>query len=166
MAKRREILLADADVLIDYTKTDLSILSLVNKYTGPLYVLRQVLDTVNGLSESRCKRLGITIIEADTLVLLEAGKQSGPLSFEDWLCYLLCQQNRWICVTNDRVLIQICKNNGITYRRGLRLMIDLVNQGQLTRHKAIHIARAIHNTNPLHINKQILEQFIKMIEEK
>ena len=92
MAKQREILLADADVLIDYVETNLSVLGLVARHTGTLHVLRQILDTVDGLSVSKCKRYGVSAIEADTSILLEAGKQSGPLSFEDWLCYLLCEK--------------------------------------------------------------------------
>lgn len=164
MAKQREILLADADVLIDYAKTNISVLGLVARHTGTLHVLRQILDTVDDLSVSRCKRYGISVIDADTPILLEAGNQSGPLSFEDWLCYLLCEQKGWICVTNDQALIRICKSGNVGYRRGLRLMIDLVQQGRLTKNKAIHTAHAIHKINPHHINKDILVQFVKALE--
>lgn len=166
MTNPAEILLADADVLIDYVQTDLSILRLVANHTGRLYVLREVLETVDGLSNSRCRRNGIEVIETETAMLLEAGKRSGALSFEDWLCYLHCEQRHWICVTNDSALIQACKNGGVSCRRGLRLMIDLVVGGYLPRAKALRTARAIHQINPLHINDSVLEQFIRLLNEK
>ena len=90
-----------------------------------------MLKTVDDLSVTQCKKLGISIVEAETTLLLEAGRRSGALSFEDWLCFLLCQQNGWTCVTNDRALIRECKQCKIHYRRGLRLMIDLIKTGHL-----------------------------------
>lgn len=43
-----EILLADADVLIDYRDSDLTILKLVSDHIGPVRVLREVLDEAPG----------------------------------------------------------------------------------------------------------------------
>ena len=98
MNEARETLLADADVLIDYVKGGLSILSLAAEYIGPTYVLRQVLDTVDGLSETDCRKHGIQIVDADTTTLLEAGSKSGPLSFHDWLCFITCRDQQWTCL--------------------------------------------------------------------
>jgi len=47
-----EILLADADVLIDYRNSDLSIFTLVSKHIGPVGVLREIL---NEAPESACE---------------------------------------------------------------------------------------------------------------
>lgn len=159
MAGSQRTLLADADVLIDYSKSDLSILGLVAKHTGPLYVLRNVLKTVDDLSVTQCKKLGISIVEAQTTLLLEAGRRSGALSFKDWLCFLLSEQNGWTCVTNDRALIRECKQCKIRYRRGLRLMIDLVKTGHLRKARARKVASDIHKANPHHINERVLARF-------
>jgi hypothetical protein len=53
-----EILLADADVLIDYRDSDLTILKLVSDHIGPVRVLREVLDEAPGISDRQCARLG------------------------------------------------------------------------------------------------------------
>lgn len=164
MTKRSKILLADADILIDYTNSkNLEVLSFVGKYTGPLYVLNEILDTVAGLSETECKRHGIKIVETETEVLLDAGSRKGPLSFEDWLCYLTCKQNGWICVSNDNTLIRTCCENSVDHCRGLRLIIDLVSNGHINQTNAIRIAKAIQKSNPYHITDQVLEEFVKVL---
>lgn len=58
-----EMLLADADVLIDYRDSDLTILKLVSQHIGPVRVLRQVLDEAPGISDRQCARLGIKIVQ-------------------------------------------------------------------------------------------------------
>lgn len=165
MDEARENLLADADILIDYQKSDLTILALVGTAIAPLYVLRQILDTVTGLSERECQKHGIQVILADTVSLLDAGSESGPLSFEDWLCFLTCRDQRLTCVTNDGALIGQCREADIPVRRGLGLMVDLVAAGSLDKKKALRVAQVIHEENPYHINQQVLEAFKRALDE-
>jgi hypothetical protein len=160
-----EVLLADADVLIDYAKSDRSILTLVTENLAKVYVLREVLGTVKEITERDCRRLGIHIIETDTVDLLEAGSLSGPLSFEDWLCLITCRNREWTCVTNDKALIRECKQRNIRFRRGLNLMVELVKSGFLDRHRALRIANAIHEKNPTHINDAVLKLFRETLEK-
>ena len=61
-----EILLADADVLIDYRDSDLTVLKLVFEHIAPVRVLRQVLDEAAGISDRQCARLGIEIVGLET----------------------------------------------------------------------------------------------------
>ncbi len=157
-----EVLLADADVLIDYAKSDRSILTLVTENFANVYVLQEVLSTVKEIGERDCGRLGIHIIESDIADLVEAGAQSGPLSFEDWLCMITCRKRTWTCVSNDRALIRECRKNNIKVRRGLNLMVELVKSGFLDRRRALRIAQLIHDENPTHINNRVL----KLFEEK
>jgi hypothetical protein len=161
----RGTLLADADVLIDFVAGGLSVLQLTAQHIGPLYVLRQVLDTVDGLSERDCRRLGIQVIEADTEALLEAGSKSGALSFEDCLCLITCRDQEWTCLTNDGSLIRECGGAGVPVRRGLSLMVELVQDGVLGRRRALRVAEAIHEANPHHINDQVLELFRAALDE-
>lgn len=160
-----EILLADADVLIDYLNSDLSVLQLTSRYIGPVKVTQPVLNSVNGLSATACKKHRIEIIEASTELLLDAGARSGALSFEDWICFLLCKQEGWTCVTNDRRLLSECRGCRVETRRGLSLMIELVRQGRLTDRKARRIAQKIAESNPYHINDQVLEGFTAALDE-
>ena len=161
----RGTLLADADVLIDYVSGGLFVLELTAQHLGPLYVLSQVLDTVDGLSERDCRRLGIQVIEADTASLLEAGSKSGALSFEDWLCFLTCRDQEWTCLTNDGALIRECGHAKVPVRRGLSLMVELVRGGVLDRRRALRVAQSIHEANPHHINEQVLELFRAALDE-
>ena len=63
-----------------------------------MHVLEQTLATVVNLSERECKKQGIEVIDVDTNVLVEAGAKSGPLSFEDWLCLIVCRERVWSCL--------------------------------------------------------------------
>ena len=53
------VLLADADVLIDYRESDLAILGLVGQHVGRVAVLPPVLDEVEGVTATECADLGI-----------------------------------------------------------------------------------------------------------
>lgn len=161
-------LLADADVLIDYVVGGLFVLQLTAAHIGSLYVLRQVLGTVDGLSERDCRRLGIQIIDGDTESLVEAGSLSGepgPLSFEDWLCFITCRDRQWTCLTNDGSLIRRCGNSSVPVRRGLSLMVELVETRVLARGRALRVAQAIHESNPLRINDHVLELFRDALDD-
>ena len=71
-APRRTVLLADADVLIDYRDSEISILRLAGRYLGRLIVIRSVLDEVRGITASDCQRLGIEVMENETEDFLAA----------------------------------------------------------------------------------------------
>ena len=50
------MLLADADVLIDYRESDLTILGLVARHVGRMAVLESILDEVLASSQRTCRR--------------------------------------------------------------------------------------------------------------
>ena len=165
MLPAREILLADADVLIDYAVSDMSILQLASRHIGQLYVLAETLATVRQLSVRDCRRHGIQVIQTETDVLLEAGTLAGALSFEDWLCFVMCRNNSWTCLTNDRALIWTCRQHKVLWRRGLGLMIDLVRNGAIPETRALQVAQVMHSHNPQHINERVLIAFRRAIRE-
>ena len=55
------VLLADADVLIDYRDAELAILALVVQHVGSVAVLPSVLDEVQDVTVEGCVELGIEI---------------------------------------------------------------------------------------------------------
>ncbi len=57
------LLIIDANVLIDYTNTDLSVLKLVANHLGPIHVPSVVLDEVEQLSEEDCESIGLIVLE-------------------------------------------------------------------------------------------------------
>lgn len=153
------VLLADADVLIDYLDSELAILSLVTEYVGRVVVLEQVLGEVRGLTAEECERSGIDVIVAETECMLQAAAVESNVSFSDRLCLVTCREEGWTCVTNDRALRRLCQRHGVETRYGLSLMVDLVAAGALTLQRAVSIARKIQASNPFHINEQVLERF-------
>lgn len=156
---RTAILLADADVLIDFVKTQPGTLKLVSQHLGQLLVLEQVLETVDNLTKGQCTSLGIEVFTPQTEILLEAGAKRGGLSFEDRLGFVACRTHAWVMVTNDRALIRACTENGVPYRRGLRLVLDLVAGGHLGKRAAKQLVNAIHQVNPHHISAAVVRQF-------
>ena len=152
-------LVADANVLIDYAKTDPSILTLYARHMGPIYVPSVILEEVDQLDEMECERLGLTVITEPIEILMAAVAKRGPLSFEDWVCLLLARENGWTCVTNEKPLHRICKQEGVDHIWGLRLMIELVLAGQLTNGDAMDVAYDIQAINPRYITQEIIERF-------
>lgn len=152
-------LVADANVLIDYAKTDPSILTMHVRHFGPIFVPSVILDEVDQLDVAECESLGLTIVEEPLEILLAATEHRGPLSFEDQVCLLLARTNQWTCVTNEKPLHRACKREKVASIWELRLMIELVHAEQLAKDSAIEVALAIHRINPRYISLEILERF-------
>ena len=164
MVARWELLLVDADVLIDYADADVSVLGLAARLVGSVYVVRSVLDEVTQLPESECDRLGVQIVEPTLDQLLEAGAARGRLSFNDRLSLIVARDAEWTCVSNDRALRKACAESKVPVWWGLQLMLALVRVGQLESDTALAVAWAIHRKNPRHITIEILNRFARELE--
>jgi predicted nucleic acid-binding protein len=160
----RELLLVDADVLIDYADADVSVLGLVARHVGSVYVVRSVLGEVTQLPENECDRLGLQIVEPTLDQLLEAGEARGRLSFNDRLSLIVARDAGWTCVSNDRALRRACAEGRVPVWWGLQLMLALVGVGELERDSALDVARAIHRSNPRHITTEILGRFTRELQ--
>lgn len=165
MPTARTVLLADADVLIDYRESELGILELVVEHVGRVAVLAPVLDEVRGLTATQCVRLGVEVVNVETERMLQAADVDSSVSFNDRLCLVACREESWTCVTNDGALRRLCERHGVETRFGLGLMVDLVASGALTRRRALAVARQIQASNPLHINERVLARFLAALEE-
>jgi len=166
MPDRPTVLLSDANVLIDYRDSDITILSLVVQHVAPLHVVRDVVDEVDDLSLARCRELGLTVIDVDPAVLLELAALPRRLSRRDRLSFYVSRENDWICVTNDRPLRKICGEHNVRVRWGLELMVELTNTGVLPASRALATAHRICANNPHHVTKEILERFAAGIRSK
>ncbi len=166
MSAPPSVLLADADVLIDYRESDLTILDLVVQHIGRVAVVMSVLEEVRGVTAAQCARLGIEVIEVATDQLLQAAEVESSVSFNDRLCLVVCREEGWTCVTNDGALRRLCKRHGVETRFGLGLMVDLVATGVLTRRRAVSVARRMQIANPLHINDRVLTRFLNALDNQ
>ena len=158
------VLLADADVLIDYRESDLDVLKEVGRNIGRLAVLSEVLDEVHGLTRQKCRSLGIEVVDVEMPTLQAAAEVKAPVSFNDCLGFVVCLERGWTCVTNDGALRRLCRRHDVKVRRGLGLMVDLVRLGAMGRRRATVIARRMHKANPAHINERVLEQFSRALD--
>lgn len=158
------ILIIDACVLIDYFKSDRSILGLISHYVGRLQVVEDVLDEVEQLGYEELESLGMQLVEPGLDILIEAEATEENISFQDSLCFLLAKQNGWTCLSNDRKLRAACEAYGITVMWGLEPMKELVRKGKLGASEAIEVAKAIHESNPFFITTQIIEKFTKEVK--
>lgn len=156
-------MLADADVLIDYRDSDLTMLKLVAQHVGRVAVIPPVLDEVRGLTAGRCARLGIEVVEVEMEQMLQAAEVGSSVSFNDRLCMVVCRGEGWTCVTNDGALRRLCKRHGVKSRYGLGLMVDLAAVDVLTRGRAVAVARKIQASNPLHINERVMKRFLSAL---
>lgn len=165
MPTARTVLLADADVFIDYRDSELGILALVVEHVGRVAVLAPLLGEVRGVTAAQCMRLGIEVVEVETERMLQAAQVDASVSFNDRLCLVVCREESWTCVTNDGALRRLCERHGVETRFGLGLMLDLVAAGALTQRRAVAVARQIQESNPLHINERVLARFLAALEE-
>jgi hypothetical protein len=83
------VLVTDANVLIDYAKSDPEVLSVARRCSILIEVPNVVLDEVDQLDAAACVRLGIEIVEIETEVLVELAAMQGPLSLADRACLWL-----------------------------------------------------------------------------
>ena len=158
--------IADANVLIDYVKTNPQILGLVSKHVGPVYVVADVLEEVEQLDAEQCHAIGLTIVEGTLAQITEASQRGGPLSFEDKLCLILARDNGWACLSNDGPLRDACKAQGVSVVWGLEIMLQLVDAGHVSAALVIEVAESIHSINPLYITQKILPLFRRKAQLK
>ncbi|MCX6647752.1 MAG: hypothetical protein NTY09_15545 [bacterium] len=160
----QEPMILDASVLIDFVKADRSILKLVVKNVGSLYVVDAVLGEVNQINhENELVEIGVRVIEPDMKDVDEASQMSGPTSFQDHLCYLTARRIGYVCVTNDRNLRRLCMENHVTICWGLELLIKLHKAGGISTERSIELVELIHHNNPRHINIKLVNRFKQAI---
>lgn len=160
----QEEFVLDANVLIDYCNADLSILSLAARFLGPVYIPLQVLAKVDQLDHSACERAGLILFEPSIEQLLEAGQGTTRLAFDDRICLIVCRDNHWTCLTNDKALRRACTELGIRIVWGLELMVLLVEARQLPPEEALAVAEQIHSINQAFVDQAVLEGFRAKIQ--
>jgi predicted nucleic acid-binding protein len=160
-------MIMDACVLIDFIKAERAVLELVVKHIGPLHVTSPVLDEVNEIDdENELVALGLIIIEPEIEDAYTAGGRSGPLSFEDWLCLLTAKRHGLTCVTNDKNLRKLCKQEGVSLLWGLELVAELHKVGGITGKEAEAFAQTVRRSNPKHITEKIVSRFADLIRRQ
>jgi|TARA_B110000240_G_C13468633_1_gene439908 rRNA-processing protein FCF1 len=157
--------ITDANVLIDYIESDISMLALYSDKIEQVIIPSVIVDEVEQLSLDDCESHGFLVIEEELEVLSNAANfHHGPLSFEDKVClYLAKSLESATCITNEKALHKFCEKDNIPVKRGLKLLIELVEADHLEAEEAIKVVYMIHNVNPHHIHQGVVDEFIRLI---
>ena len=158
-AHQFKAIISDANVLIDYVKTNKKVLQLAVKHLCDIHVPVPVLKEVKDVSKSELEKLGIIIFEPTLDQIKQAAQNPFGLSFQDQLCLLIAKENSWVCATNDKQLRAQCEAGKVEVIWGLDIMLRLNKQGFLERAEAIKTVDKIAEINR-YIGKEIIKQFI------
>ena len=161
------LMIMDACVLIDYLKTERSVLELFAKYIGSVHVVSPIVDEVKEIdSADELIKLGMIIVEPELEDAFAAASQIGPTSFQDKLCLLTAKRHGFTCVTNDKNLRKLCTQESIPLVWGLELLAELHNSGGISDKDAEMIAQMIRKSNPKHITAKIISRFTEIIRRQ
>ncbi len=152
------IAICDANILIDYSKSDIYVISKIAEYYEKVYVPDIILQEVGIITEDEAMKLGITIVE--TPLELE---EIPSLSYQDRTCLYYVKKEKCICLTNDKALRKHCESAGGTVVWGLEMLLKLVESNLLTATHAEKIARKINQVNP-EINEKVLKDFLDKLK--
>ena len=143
MAAAERLLILDACVLIDICLEDPTLLGLAASSLGRVVVLSPILAEVVQLDDAEVERLGLTVVEPETELAIEASARRGGLSFRDRMCLLFSRHTKGALYTNDKALFNAAGAEGVEVRWGLEILLDLVAAGQLGHSDAATIAQRI-----------------------
>ncbi|HID74629.1 MAG TPA: hypothetical protein EYP56_01380 [Planctomycetaceae bacterium] len=148
----------DASVLIDYIKSDITILTLVSRHIAPIHVASPILAEVQQLSAAAAAKHGLQVVEPSLEQVEAALSRKGRTSFQDRLCALVARENAWICLTSDANLRSFCSELGVTCAWGLEPMHWLVARRRLAASRALAVAKNIARVNPF-VTPEIIARF-------
>ena len=150
----------DACVLIDFIKTERTVLELIVKHVGPVHVISPIVEQVKDIDdENEFLELGLVIMESEIEDAYAAASHSGSISFEDRLCMLTAKRHGFACVTNDKNLRKLCRQEGVPLLWGLEILAELHKTGGIPGKDAELIAQAIRKSNPKYITTEIISRF-------
>ncbi len=157
-------MIVDACVLIDFINVDRYLLKLIAKHIRDAYVVSPVIDEIKSINEEELTELDLIIIEPDIEDAFSSSINNSSLSFQDNLCFFTAKRYNLTCITNDRKLRELCKNEDVHTIWGLELLIKLHEARGISIKDAIDAVNIMHKTNPRYITAELLQKFICKIK--
>lgn len=160
--KPTDILICDANVLIDYIDAKAEhILSLIAA-DHKVYVPTPILYEVNRLTGSKLISIGLLEYEPTFTMLAKAATDAiGKCSQQDLLCLLICKEKQWRCLTNDKSLRKQCTQSDVKPVWGLQLLLYLTNKKCISTKEALNVCKSI-----AEINKRITSDLVRSFTDK
>lgn len=149
---RLEILLADANVLIDLLSANALGLvgDLIRHDLAAVYLPRIVYDEVSAvITESQIADLGITILPVE-IALMERVFQyhDTRLSYPDRSLLLLAKDKGYAVWSNDKRLRENCDENGVRALWEFEVLRWLVERDFISAADLVSVAERVEETNP------------------
>lgn len=149
---RLEILLADANVLIDlHSANALELIGdLIRHDLATVYLPRIVYDEVNSvITESQIADLGITILPVEIALMARvAAYHDTRLSYPDRSLLLMAKDKGYTVWSNDRRLRANCGANGVRVLWEFEVLRRLVDRDFISAADLIAVAARVEETNP------------------
>jgi rRNA-processing protein FCF1 len=156
----------DANVIIDLFQCDKTILPRISRYVGQIAVATTIIEEIQCLALDDCRQLGMRLVEPTIGQVYSAIHKPKPLSFYDWLCYLLARQHQWICVSNDKALRKQCTSSHLAVMWEFEMLCLLVENGGLSREKCCDLFFCIKSNNPFFITDAVVTSALRRLENQ
>ncbi len=153
-----ETAICDANILIDFSKTDVDILPKIAHYFDRVYIPNIILNEVKIISIEKAEEMGFVVEECSLDVVKEKG-----LSLADSVCLNYVRIKRCDCITNDRKLRSYCVNSGATVIWGLEMVLKLYEKRVITYKQAKKAAQQVKDGN-VEITDEVFDSFITKLE--
>ena len=149
---RLEVLLADANVLIDLLNANALGLvgDLIRHDIATVYLPRIVYDEVSTvISESQIAELGITILPVEIALMERVAKYHDTrLSYPDRSLLLLAKDRGYAVWSNDKRLRENCNENGVRALWEFEVLRGLVERDFMSAVDLVAVAERVEDTNP------------------
>ena len=163
MNQENRNILFDANALIDFQKTDFSVLSEVSQYLGNLYLLEEIYNEVHGLTKEDCLLVNLKVISSKDHIKNIANQPYGSLSRPDRLNLYTSIDSGYSLVTNDVNLRKACEVRHVKVIWGLQLLLILIEKSEYSIDDAIKIGKMIGNKNR-YVSEEIVSDFVAKAE--
>ena len=149
---RLEVLLADANVLIDLLHANALGLvgDLIRHDIATVYLPRIVYDEISTvISESQIAELGITILPVEIALMERVAKYHDTrLSYPDRSLLLLAKDRGYAVWSNDKRLRENCNENGVRALWEFEVLRGLVERDFMSAVDLVAVAERVEDTNP------------------
>ena len=149
---RLEILLADANVLIDLLHANaLGLVGDLIRYDlAAVHLPRIVYDEVSAvITENQIADLGITILPVEIALMARvAAYHDTRLSYPDRSLLLMAKDNGYTVWSNDKRLRENCGENGVQVLWGFEVLCRLVERDFMSAADLVAVAARVEETNP------------------
>ena len=149
---RLEVLLADANVLIDLLNANALGLvgDLIRHDIATVHLPRIVYDEVSTvISESQIADLGITILPVEIALMKRVAQYHDTrLSYPDRSLLLLAKDKGYAVWSNDKRLRENCNENGVRTLWEFEMLRVLVERDFMSAADLVDVADLVEKTNP------------------